>query len=272
MEDTTMKKKVLLLLLLLTVPASWLRAQEVETRPVSEDHKVWRFNYLYFITEYLTDGDTLIAGNHCYRLYKRELKFDEKEYFSSNGPFVYDGGEETYFGYYGAIFDEGRKTYFIKPDTTEPILQLDFDVSEGDTFYLQGYEMWVEKDTIYQSCGHTYRSLRVHNMTLERSDPDHERYAPGYWIQGIWCANKNPYFTVTYYWFGTFWYQFLECSVNGEVICRNPRYNPDTDMIEPESVKQPDRTSPIYDLQGRRVNSPLRPGIYIQNGKAFVVK
>ena len=31
-------------------------------------------------------------------------------------------------------------------------------------------------------------------------------------------------------------------------------------------------TAPIYDLQGRKVTSLLKPGLYIKNGKKFVVK
>jgi hypothetical protein len=30
--------------------------------------------------------------------------------------------------------------------------------------------------------------------------------------------------------------------------------------------------APWYDLQGRRVSAPTRPGIYIRNGKKFIVK
>ena len=265
-------------------PVSWLQAQEVETRPISEDNKVWKHLFLNYTREYLTDGDTLIAENQCYRVYLKILENDSI----------------TSYSYYGAIFDEGEKTYFIYPNTTEPQLILDFGVSEGDDLTMcfkitmKDYELWVEQDTIIQSCNRYYRRLLMHNITNEQNDPDGgDYYAPGYWIKGI-GSTASPYFADTYFWYNALWFRLAECSVNGEAIYRHPYYNPETNAIEPERVTSRECDNSLYDLSGHRVADgsefflrhdsesgraerqgscfKLPKGVYIQNGKKFVVK
>ena len=62
----------------------------------------------------------------------------------------------------------------------------------------------------------------------------------------------------------------------GNLLCLNEIYFYGTRYDESTgiSVPQGTETGPqvIYDLQGRRVNRPLQPGIYIINGKKQIVR
>jgi hypothetical protein len=52
------------------------------------------------------------------------------------------------------------------------------------------------------------------------------------------------------------------------------RFNFGGNTTEIESVLNNgvDANAPIYDLSGRRVNNAVKGGIYIKNGKKFIVK
>ena len=258
----SMKKRLLFATTLLLVTGHLL-AQEVESRPVSENHKRWvHLLQGYYKTEYFTEGDTVIGGKQCYQLYEKESR----------------GESVDFLVYYGAIFDEGKKTFFISPNSEEPKLLLDFNVIKGDSLMIMDKELWVEKDTVIQSCSRLYRHLLIHNLTNERADTLDLMFGithvnPGYWIEGI-GSTASPYFNSPAYWYAEQHYRLVECYVEGELIYRDPRYNPQVDSIEsPQSVSEGKRDT-LYDLSGRRVSvsSVLPKGAYIQNGKKFVIK
>ena len=262
-----MMKTFLFAMMLLLAPGQ-LKAQELESRPFSEDHKLWVQVYVRYKHEYLTDGDTVIAGKNCYRLYE----------------IIKEDDVVTEQRYFGAIYDAGKKSYFISPGEESARLLYDFDVSEGEHFYIDSDEMWVEKDSVIQSCGHNYRYLTLHNVTKEgknwQGDEYPPDYVPGYWIEGV--GSGSPYFHYPHIWLWTFWFRLVECYVDGELIYRNPWYHPETDAIEPEALSPYRKNMSVYDLQGRRVGqgnkmteyhgNKLPKGIYIQNGRKFVVK
>ncbi|MBQ5729971.1 MAG: hypothetical protein IIV54_06240 [Bacteroidaceae bacterium] len=50
------------------------------------------------------------------------------------------------------------------------------------------------------------------------------------------------------------------------------RFNFDGETTAIETVETENANAPIYDLSGRRVLSTVKGGIYIQNGKKFIVK
>ena len=50
------------------------------------------------------------------------------------------------------------------------------------------------------------------------------------------------------------------------------RFNFDGETTAIETVETEKANSPIYDLSGRRVVNTMKGGIYIQNGKKFIVK
>lgn len=257
-------KRVILILMMFSAYEIML-VQEVESRPFAENHKLWVQVFCNYKREYFTEGDTIISGKKCYRLFEINKKDDVV----------------TDQRYFGAIFDEGKKSYFISPNEETAKLLFDFDISEGAHFYIDKNELWVEKDTIIQSCDRFYHRMFIHNLTYEWKNDEYGEwyYIPGYWIEGI--GSSSPYFSIPYLWIGTLWFQFAECYVEGELIWRDPRYNPQDSGIEtiPDSPF-PIPNFAIYNLSGHKFNNELLQsntaglpkGVYIQNGKKFVKK
>ena len=250
-----MRRIVLFALLLLP---QLLQAQEVFSRPIAEDHKVWRHENMELPGERTrltyTDGDTILANQHYYKYYTCNT-------FSSN------------IGCYeGAIYDEGRKTYIIKEGETEPQLLYDFDVVEGDVITINGDELRVEKDTIMELNNELYRYLKLYNIT--RSKEANETTSV-WWIEGIGAL--TPYLASPTYCYERDTRKLAACYVDQELVYYNDDYTLDVPSLR-KSVKE---SNSLYDLSGRRVadsfesqvsNFKLPKGVYIQNGHKFVVK
>ena len=209
-----MKKKNLMLLLLLFTPASWLRAQEVETRPFSENHKTWLYQVYWNPTEYhkeyFTEGDTLIGGRECFKVYLRE---------------------EHVVSYECAIFDEGKKTYVIDPGETTPRLLYDFGVTVGNDLTVKNgndlLHIRVDKDTLIESNGKTFRELTLRNVDYpdDPSDPDYYTTSSvGSWIEGI--GGSGRYFPYSAWWDGYNHMFFTACFVDGALVYSNEFYSP----------------------------------------------
>ena len=244
-----MKKVVIAMFFLAALP-SWVLAQEVLSRPIAEDHKTWRHENMELPGKRTrltyTDGDTILANQHYYKYYTCNT-------FSSN------------IGYYeGAIYDEGRKTYIIKAGETEPQLLYDFDVVEGDVITIYGDELRVEKDTIMELNNELYRYLNLYNIT--RSKEANETTSV-WWIEGIGAL--TPYLARPTYCYERDTRKLVACYVDQELVYYNEAYTLDV----PSLRKTADADNSLYDLSGRRVkNRELPKGVYIQNGKKFVVK
>ena len=58
----------------------------------------------------------------------------------------------------------------------------------------------------------------------------------------------------------------VACEVNGVTIYQSPT------AIQGVRPYKPKADGAIYDLQGRRLSSPPRKGIYIQNGKKMIAR
>ena len=58
----------------------------------------------------------------------------------------------------------------------------------------------------------------------------------------------------------------VACEVNGVTIYQSPT------AIQSVRSYKPKADGAIYDLQGRRLSSPPRKGIYIQNGKKMIAR
>ena len=46
----------------------------------------------------------------------------------------------------------------------------------------------------------------------------------------------------------------------------------ETSVMNKVRWEQDNAGSPVYDLQGRKIHSPLQPGVYIIHGKKMLVK
>ena len=264
-----MKRNGMLLLLFLTVFVLRLGAQEIYSRPFSEDHKVWLYQVFWnpseLYKEYFTEGDTIIEGKKCFKVYLRQ-----------------DG----VVSYECAVFDEGRKTYVLDAGEMTPRLLYDFDATCGDILSIQNgidvLQVSVDKDTLIECNGKVFRELSLHNAAYpdDPSNPDYyTEPSVGYWIEGI--GGSGRYFPYSAWWDGYNQMYFSACMIDGELVYSNEYYSPIVNAIGNKPVgKLVDGA--VYDLQGRRVGqgnnmteyqgNKLPKGIYIQNGRKVVMK
>ena len=63
---------------------------------------------------------------------------------------------------------------------------------------------------------------------------------------------------------------YLKCDAPSDIICLSPEDA--TGIGEMKSDDDSMHTDAIYDLSGREINSKLRKGIYIVNGKKIAIK
>lgn len=103
-----------LLFTLFVCCAALCSAQTGEMRPFCENGKVWTKDYCNVLNQMKwyhnvtkLDGDTIIGSHTCMKAYV-------------NGT------------YRGAFFDEGCRTFYIRPNSTEKKLVYDFALEEGD--------------------------------------------------------------------------------------------------------------------------------------------
>ena len=239
----------ILLFALLLLP-QLLQAQEVFSRPIAEDHKVWRHENMELPGNRTrltyTEGDTILANQHYFKYYTCNT-------FGSN------------IGYYeGAIYDEGRKTYIIKAGETEPQLLYNFDVVVGDVITINGDELCVEKDTIMELNNELYRYLKLYNIT--RSKEANETTSV-WWIEGIGAL--TPYLSHSTYCEKRDTRKLVACYVDQELVYYDEDYTLDVPIL----WQTTNTDNSLYDLSGRRVKKgELHKGVYIQGRKKFVVK
>ena len=245
-------------------------AQEVESRPFAEDHKVWIYQHYYFPqkyhSKYYTEGDTVIANIPCFKLY------GEKK-------------EENGIVYLGGIYDQEKKSYWIPEGEVIPRLLLDFSREAGDVFMIGNDNLLVEKDTVMVFGDATglmypcqYRVFLIYNKTQSYDEGRDYNLSKGYWIEGV--GSTAPYYFYPSYWDGYNYNRMAACLVNGGLIYCDEEYVPVTNHIESHK-KNPKNNLLFYDLQGRMLqsnkatklqNNTLLKGVYIVNGKKVVIK
>ena len=195
-------------------------------------------------------GDTIIDCQPV-NSYK---KVYQKVYLKSSKLY----GDNQYH-YYGAMREENKKVVFIQPgDGYEQVkLLFDFSLNVGEVVETtEGKAKVISIDSVC-SAGRRYRQLTVKSNTtgtiaqwtegiggdmgILRSFPTEEKEdAPLYVYDGEECIYS--YANVT--------------SIADNIHSLSCSYQP----------------SPIFDLQGRRLSEKPKRGMYIQNGKKYVVK
>lgn len=136
-------------------------AQDIDYRPFSEEGKVWTNDYFQLVSgtwyHNLTklDGDTIIGEKTCLKAYV-------------NG------------NYRGAFFDEGYRTFYISPESTEPRLVYDFSLKVGDKVTATILTTYTEENLTVTAvgvvkCGEN--NLKC--MTLKNGKAQYE------WVEGV---------------------------------------------------------------------------------------
>lgn len=217
--------------------------------PIFEEGKRWVVKWqaadIVKHQTWVISGDTII-NNHSY--------------YIVDGSIVREEGNRVY----AWINDEERTIY-------------DFNLKVGDTF--QGNELVVVK----------VDSIKVHDITRKRiglmSSWYFEVYKGEYgeeldeenpknwdvcWIEGIGSSN-----TPTYY---SDWYvigprhTMQQCYFNDECIFTYDDFfaKPVSSISNP--VSSISVSNAVYDLQGRRVQTPQRGGLYIKDGRKLIYR
>ena len=145
-----------------------------------EDGKEWVYEFTNPIAEnqvrYVISGDTVINGVACKRLviYGKH----HWEYRTDDGkPF-----------YKGALYEDGQKVYFFRPETTEAVLLYDFGLSVGDKAVVAGFDPFKEKMEVLVTGERTVvvngHNLRLLQFTSDFGTSDGSYSYGGWWLEG----------------------------------------------------------------------------------------
>ena len=230
-------------------------------RPTIEDHKVWYCGSFpgdvdipAWTYQYFTSGDTVINGRQCCKLYANNHRRSGK------------------VEYFGGIYEEDRKVWFIEDGRKDAHLLYDFNMPFGNILTImfdnEIKTIWNSGDLLkygdaYVSYDNEYYHLHV---TSE-----------GEMVEGLGSL-RGLLFPILGNRTGAI-YRLMLCTVNEEVKF-DAHILPKEDILDVDLPKQykPTCNAAIYDLSGRiidnrkSVNRKLPKGIYIQNGRKFVVK
>ena len=193
----------------------------VDGLPFAEKGKIWHMMREYpdyvedrddvYFYDYFIEGDTLIAGLPCKKLYA---------YNEDNN------GEVTYKM---SIYEEGGKVFFIMPGSEEKHVLYDFSGAAGDKVTVAGVvsenpwnvEMKVNRVRTFNAHGFSRGACQMARMNGNSVGPS------GWWIEGV-GSELGPFNTWN---FGVELNKmsdfFLGCAVNGLTI-----FNPDQDMSQ----------------------------------------
>ena len=232
-----MKKFVLLLALL-----PFVSFAQSDYRPLVEKGKEWTYRCKDLVYEfdyrYTLEGDTAVAGKNCLKMYS-----DNK----------YNKGEICYEG---ALFEENKKVYCFYPDKNEASLLYDFDCEAGDTVKSMVVKE-ISTDTIATE---VKRYIFEPYLISDDGEKLNVLLGNASWIEGV-GAEKDFFDMLP---MAGNYNSLVSCEVNGEILFKLPPLPPSgINPVERDFMSD----DVIYDLQGRRLRSIPKRGIYIQNGK-----
>ena len=181
--------------------------QEDNYRPLVEEGKRWTYdNYLALRPEkynhfyvYYLQGDTVIGGKNCLRMYAEN-----------------EGNDGKIAHYIGALYEESKKVYMIEPEREAYILY-DFDCKEGDVITAGGETLKVVRISTQQN---EERNLRVYELLPTAYEEGNE--LPVTWIEGVGCT-KDFFGMIP---FNGNYNSLVCCEVNGETLYQyvQPKY------------------------------------------------
>ncbi len=275
LKTSLMKYPALLLFLFLSLlPHSRLHAQY---HPMFVEGKVWTFgSYTYMggqiqyldldlsdyncvPVSYIVRGDTVINGKQCHKIYKQWP--DRISYHSSwheeNGV-----AEELHHatemgstnGYLNFNLSIGDRSPFR---TLIPCYLINIDTIQvkGRLFYRQTYD-WVFRSRDYLKYCVAGVGIGLADMYFMDGGP--------FWGGIEWESDG---------YFPNFFERLIAVYENGECIFEYTDFatEPYVSGIGSPPILS-DNQGKTYDLQGRAVTLPLRPGVYIRDGRKFVMK
>ena len=204
--------KQILISFLLFLASHSMIAQDLSYRPLVEEGKRWTYdNYLetrpdeynHFYWYYL-EGDTVINGKTCFKMYS------ENEY------------NDGKVSYKGSLYEEDKKVFLVNNDGKFTLLY-DFSCKEGDEITIEEGVMTVVSISTRVYEGHTLRIFELASKKLENV-PDAD-YMHIYWMEGI--GSTKDFFGMTPLPGNN--RGIVRCEVRGEVLYQyvQPKYTED---------------------------------------------
>ena len=273
-----MKKATLLFMLLCTF--SMTAQAQIDYRPMAEEGKMWETQIgliMENVYDCLIKGDTLINGENWKKVYK-----------GVGWPM------ELEKPYYAAIRDIGKKVYVIAKGSTKPRLLYDFSLKVGELakcgIESNDFACLLDKDEKFDTLlGYPFVAyLRVESIdtiqargqefrcfTLKLLDAYRELIIfadPVIWVEGI-GSGAGPFSP------------WLPMPTTGIMIdCKEGRdavfvYPIDIDLQEYQESNAirseysiMNESDVIFNILGRQLQGKPVRGVYVQDGRKFVVK
>lgn len=188
------------------------------------------------------DGDTIVNGLDC-----KKIVIAPSDGLQPSRTFV--------------AREEGGKVWRVKDDGTE-VLLFDIGLKAHDRV---GAGYVLEQDVV---CANgVYRKRLLIDSGVDQADAEYCYYV----VEGIGINKDEWLFNNAMGIAGEGEYcRMLTCSENGVVIFTEDDFAMPHSAIT--SVNADPAKAEMYDLQGRKVDQPTQPGIYISQGKKMVVK
>ena len=262
--QTVLRSMAILTAIFLGSMSTNAQESDDEYIPFVEEGKVWTckddwgiygtpIGYDVFFT---MSGDTEINGKTYKKVF---LQFPD-----------YFGDEEQH--YYCAVREEGCRVFLVEPEAEEEKLLYDFSRPE------EIIELSYDHETLVRNAGYKDEYCRPHQMYYELYT-NAAHINNGYvcyddWREGVGSIHSNPFACeVSPKGSSRIPSRILvqECTNSAGEYLWNVTWTIRPNSIQ-ETLKETPAGSTLYDLQGRRLTTQPTKGVYIQNGKLYVVK
>ena len=200
-------------------------------------------------------------------------------YPSSNASFVIPED-----GVYNVTFTFNETTHALNAEavkTSDAVIEHTWTIAGGpdgavanldDALFGKTWDATLAVNDMTQTEGTTIWTLEKKNVQLAAGDYDFKVCADHEWSENYGDktqADGNATFTITTD--GTYDVTFTFNSET-QVLTAEVKGNSTGIKNVQSVVAQPQTSAAIYDLQGRRINGTPQHGLYIQNGRKFIVK
>ena len=259
-----MKKILLFLMSLLPFSVS---AQELQYESLLDEGKVWTLQYVLSTYQpsiryemYELRDNTIINGIPYKKLYSKDWSDGQPEPEEMEFSGIYVGQDSQ-----GAIFLQ-----YSMNNHQENVKVMDFSTKVGDTYSWNQTDLVVlsVSDTIMEnSADKTLRKcIRVGELCANETYYDEVVYGD-LWIEGVGSAKYGLLGLLGVARVGAVC-KLMQCKRQNTVIYD---YKDETTFIN-HVERQPAKDGKFFDLQGHQLTAqPTQRGIYIRNGKKFVV-
>ena len=242
---------------------------QTEYESLLSESKIWTMRYhlslapdagdVYKFSEYRLAGESVINGIPFKRVQIRNR--DDGEEFP-------DEWKDEYF----SIGQDDGKIYMKYNDDDNIFAVMDFSLKKGDTFVLapdpdpysqMNFYVTEVTDTVLVSSTDKTPRKCLHLQVGDMPGMDEV------WIEGIGSLYGGLEGTVRYLKVGSF-PNLMSCTDEDQVLYKYS--DPSGISVQHASSGSIRGDAPVYNLQGQRVESVPRKGVYIQNGKKVVMK